>query len=77
MCVTTPESRQNEMIYGTVCIFTYIACIYRAEIFRTSRPALGPTQPSVKLVPGLSRAKVRPGRAADHSLPSSAAVMEV
>ena len=25
------------------------------EIFRSSRPALGPTQPPVKLVPGLSR----------------------
>ena len=46
------------------------------EIFRPSRPALGPTQPSVKWVPCLSRGKVRSGRAADHSPPSSAAVME-
>jgi len=43
----------------------------RDEIFRPSRPALGPTQPPV--FPG---GKLRPGRAADHSLPSSAAVME-
>jgi len=27
----------------------------RDEIFRLSRPALGPTQPPVKRVPGLSR----------------------
>jgi len=46
------------------------------EIFRPSRPALGPTQPPVKLVAGLSWGKVRPGRVADHSRPSSAAVME-
>ena len=46
------------------------------EIFRTSRPALGPTQPPVKWVPCLSRGKVRPRSAADHSPPSSAAVME-
>jgi hypothetical protein len=41
-----------------------------------SRPALGPTQPSVQWVSGLSRGKVRLGRAADHSPPSSAEVME-
>ena len=46
------------------------------EIFRPSRLALGPTQPPVKWVTGLSRGKVRPGLAADHSPPSSAAVME-
>ena len=46
------------------------------EIFRPSRHALGPTQPHVKRVPVLSRGKVRPGRAADHSPHSSAAVME-
>ena len=46
------------------------------EIFRPSKPALGPTQPPVKWVQGLSGGKVRPGRAADHSPPSSAEVME-
>ena len=46
------------------------------EFFRPSRPALWLTQPPVKCVPGLSRGKVRPGGAADHSPPSSAAVME-
>ena len=40
------------------------------EIFRPSRPAVGPTHPV------FSGGKVRPGRAADHSPPSSAAVME-
>ena len=46
------------------------------EIFRPSRPVLGPTQPPAQLIPGLSRGKVRPGRAADHSPPSSAVVMQ-
>jgi len=46
------------------------------EFFRSSNPALGPTQPSVKWVLELSLGKVRPGRAADHSPPSSATVME-
>jgi len=48
----------------------------RDEIFRPSRPTLGPTQLSVKWVPRLPRGKVRSGRSADHSPPSSAAVME-
>ena len=46
------------------------------EIFRPSRSALGPTQPPLngyRVFPG---GKVQPGRAADHSPPSSAAVME-
>ena len=47
------------------------------EIFWSFRPTLGPTQLPVKWVPGLSQGgKVLPGRAADHSPPSSAAVME-
>jgi len=36
-----------------------------------SRPALGPTQPSVQWVLGLSRGKERPGRDADPSPPCS------
>jgi len=37
-----------------------------------SRPALGPTQPPVQCVSGLSRDKERPGHDADPSPPSSA-----
>jgi len=40
-----------------------------------SRTALGPTQPPVQWVPGLSRGKERPGRDADPSPSSSAVVM--
>jgi hypothetical protein len=41
-----------------------------------SRTALEPIKPSVQWVTGLSRGKVRPGRDADPSPPSSAEVME-
>ena len=46
------------------------------EIFRPSRPELGPTQPPVQWVPGLPVGKVKLGCAANNSPPSSAAVME-
>jgi hypothetical protein len=42
-----------------------------------SRPALGPTQPPIQWVPGaLSLGVKRPGREADHSLPSSAEIKD-
>ena len=41
-----------------------------------SRPALGPTQPSIQWVPGLSPEIKRPGRDVDHWPPSSAEVKE-
>jgi len=40
------------------------------------RLALGPTQPPVQWVPGLSQGKERPGRDAEPSPPSSAMVMK-
>ena len=46
------------------------------EIFRPSRQALGPTQSPENVYRVFPGGKVRPGRAADHSTPSSAAVME-
>jgi len=47
------------------------------EIFTSVQTGPGAHPDSCKWVPGLIRGKVRPGRAADHSPPSSAAVMEV
>jgi len=46
----------------------------RPDFPHLSRPALGPTQPPVQWVPGLSWGKVRPGRDADPSPPSTAVV---
>jgi len=46
------------------------------EIFRPSRLVLGPTQPPVQWVPGLSRGYRRPERGADPSTPSSVEVLE-
>ena len=46
------------------------------EIFRPSRLALGPIKPPVKGYRVFPEGKVWPGHAADHSPPSSAAVME-
>jgi hypothetical protein len=40
------------------------------------KPALGPTQPPVQWVTGLSQGKERPGRDADPSSPFSAVVMK-
>jgi hypothetical protein len=41
-----------------------------------SRPVLGPTQPPIQWVPGLSRGVKRLGRGVDHRPPSSAEVKE-
>jgi len=44
------------------------------DIFCPSGPALGPTQPPIKWVPGLPRGKEWPGRDSDPSPPSTAVV---
>ena len=48
----------------------------RRDFPHLSRPTLGPTQPPVEWVPGLSQGKERQGRDADPSPPSSAVVMK-
>jgi len=47
---------------------------WKRDFPHLSRPALGPTQPLVQWIPGLSRGKERPGRDADPSPPSSTMV---
>jgi hypothetical protein len=44
------------------------------DFSHTSRPTLGSTQSPVQWVPGLTWGLRRPGRGADHPLPSSAEV---
>jgi len=49
-------------------------CRWGRDFPHLSRPALGPTQPPVQWVPGLSLGKERPGRDTNPSPPSSAVV---
>ena len=49
---------------------------WRRDFPHPSRPVLGPTQPPVQWVLGLSQGKYRPERDADPSPPSSAVVMK-
>jgi hypothetical protein len=49
---------------------------WRRDFPHLSTPAVGPTQPPVQWVPGLSRGKERPERDADPSPPSSAVVIK-
>jgi hypothetical protein len=50
--------------------------VFTITVMLPSRPALGPTQPPVQCVSGLSRGKERPKRDAEHLRPSSAVVMK-
>jgi len=53
-----------------------IESLWGRDFPHLSRPALGPTQPPVQWVPGLSRGKELPGRDADPAPPSGAVVMK-
>jgi hypothetical protein len=57
-------------------MFKEIHSLRDKDFPRPSRPALGPTQPPVQWVPGLSRGVKRPGRGVNHTSPSSAEVKE-
>ena len=69
---------------SVVCIATgygldgpWIESRWRRDFPHVSRPTLGPTQPPVQWLPGLSPGgKERPRRNADPSPPSSAVVMK-
>ena len=50
---------------------------WRQDFPHTSRPELGPTQPAIQWVPGLSQGLKRPGRGVHHPLPSIAEVKEI
>jgi hypothetical protein len=53
-----------------------IKSLWGRDFPHPSRPALGPTQPPIQLVPGLSRGVKRPGRGVDRPPLSSAKFKE-
>jgi hypothetical protein len=69
--------KQKEIPRGPSSVFGITTCYgldgprvesrWGRDISHLSRPALGPTQPPVQRVPGLSRGKERPERDADPS----------